>query len=134
MRKRMTDKEAWDLLAKSSYLTKAMSSLPNKTQTEREDAWDKLYQTNEVYRDVLGVWGRELTKIAVNKVKHQVRQDVLKEVREKIGAKRLITDKNRLGLNDKNTQRLVVRLSQTDGYNQAIDDSTAILDEMGKKT
>ena len=130
----MTDKEAWDLLAKSSYLTKAMSSLPNKTQTEREDAWDKLYQTNEVYRDVLGVWGRELTKIAVNKVKHQVRQDVLKEVREKIGAKRLITDKNRLGLNDKNTQRLVVRLSQTDGYNQAIDDSTAILDEMGKKT
>lgn len=49
-----------------------------------EEEWEKLLQTNEVYRDVLGKWGAKITKSFIQKLLEEERGEVIEQIRAKL--------------------------------------------------
>ena len=53
--------------------------------SEELKEFEELLQTNEVYRDVLGKWGAEITRNIIKKMLASQREEVVEEIRKKFG-------------------------------------------------
>src|SRR3990167_10714947 len=54
---------------------------PSFSMSEELKEFEELLQTNEVYRDVLGKWGAEITRNIIKKMLASQREEVVEEIR-----------------------------------------------------
>ena len=77
--------------------------------------WGKLLQTNEVYRDVLGKWGAEITRNFIN----QYTKELIKKLKGKLKRK------DDFAITGKRSQEDIVIAATY--YNQAIEDCIKVI-------